>query len=81
MSMNSGTNPLPETSANSARLDALLDKLVAIQLDLEPICRVPEAGTPVVPASEAIAGACEILRSAIADLRRIIQQVDDRPAR
>ena len=62
-------------SVNSARFAALLDKLVAVDLDLEPICRVGLEALPVVAAA-AIADACDVLRSAIADLRNIIHQVD-----
>ena len=53
----------------------LLDKLVAVDLDLSPICREREE-RPLVAAGDAIADACDILRSAIADLRNIIHQVD-----
>jgi hypothetical protein len=60
---------------NSSRLAALLDKLVAVDLDLEPICRGSDEG-PLIVAADAIADACDILRSAIADLRNIIHQVD-----
>jgi hypothetical protein len=64
-----------EGSINSARLAALLDKLVAVDLDLSPICRGSEEG-PVLAAGDAIADACAILRSAIADLRNIVHQID-----
>jgi hypothetical protein len=62
-------------SINSSRLAALLDKLVAVDLDLAPICRGSDEG-PLIVAADAIADACDILRSAIADLRNIIHQVD-----
>jgi hypothetical protein len=64
-----------EGSINSAGLAALLDKLVPVDLDLSPICRGSEEG-PLVAAGDAIADACDILRSAIADLRNIIHQID-----
>ena len=64
-----------EGSINSAGLAALLDKLVAVDLDLSPICRGSEEG-PLIAAGDAIADACDILRSAIADLRNIIHQID-----
>ena len=63
-------------SVNSARLAALLDELVAVDLDLEPICRVGPEALPVIGAADIIAEACNVLRSAIADLRNIIYQVD-----
>jgi hypothetical protein len=72
-----------ENSINSVRLAALLDKLVAVDLDLEPICRIRGDGDSLsgdslslVSAHDAIAGACDTLRSAIGDLRDIIHKVD-----
>ena len=62
-------------SDHSARLAALLDKLVAIDLDLKPIRRGSDEG-PLIMAADAIAEACDILRSAIEDLRNIIHEVD-----
>jgi hypothetical protein len=41
-----------EGSINSAGLAALLDKLVAVELDLSPICRGSEEG-PLVAAGDA----------------------------
>jgi len=75
------TNPTrhgAEDSINSVRLAALLDKLVAVDLDLEPICRIRGDGDSLSLASahDAIAEACDILRSAIGDLRDIIHKVD-----
>jgi hypothetical protein len=74
--MASRTNQRAEGTTNSARLEALLDKLVAVQMDLEPTCRVSGEGAPAGAASNAIAEACKVLHSAMADLRNIIQQVD-----
>jgi hypothetical protein len=62
-------------SDHSARLAILLDKLVAIDLDLKPIRRGSDEG-PLIMAADAIAEACDILRSAIEDLRNIIHEVD-----
>jgi hypothetical protein len=60
--------------SEQTRLEALLDKLVAAQLDLEPVYQ----GKPY-PAGDAhgvaIATAYGLLRSAIDDLRQIIHQV------
>jgi hypothetical protein len=64
-----------EGSINSAGLAAVLDKLVPVDLDLSPICRGSEEG-PLVAAGDVITDACDILRSAIADLRNIIHQID-----
>ena len=65
-------------SVNSERLAVLLDKLVAVDLNLEPICRMRGNGDSLslTSAHDAIAGACDTLRSAIGDLREIIHQVD-----
>ncbi len=64
--MTGRTKHATEGSINSAGLAALLDKLVAVDLDLSPICREREE-RPLVAAGDAIADACDILRSAIAD--------------
>ena len=67
-----------EGPVTSAQLAEILDKLVAVDLDLEPIRRIRAEGVGVSLASahDAIAGACDILRSAIGDLRDIIHKVD-----
>ena len=64
-------------SINSARLAALLDKLVAIDLDLKPICKVGEEAPLVIVTADAIAKACDVLHSAITDVRSIIHEVDE----
>jgi hypothetical protein len=69
-----------QTPASEARLGMLLDKLVAAQLELEPIHK----GKPFGAAGregEGIALAYFVLRSAITDLRGIIQQIDGMPSR
>ena len=67
-----------EDSINSERLGVLLDKLVAVDLDLEPICRMRGDGDSLslTSAHDAIAEACDTLRWAIGDLREIIRQMD-----
>jgi hypothetical protein len=74
--MASGTNQQAGTSVTSAQLGALLDKLVAVDLDLEPISRANGKAAPVVASADDIAEACDILHSAIADLRNFIHQFD-----
>ena len=71
--MASRMNQEPRGSVKSGRFEALLDKLVAVQLDLEPVCGTERAQ---VSSREAIADACHVLRSAIADVRNIIHQAD-----
>ena len=74
--MLSRTNQGPRGSVKPGRFEALLDKLVAVQMDLEPICGVGKERARVAASLEAIADACEVLRSAIADVRNIIYQAD-----
>ena len=66
----------PRGSVKSGRFEALLDKLVAVQMDLEPVCGVGTERAQVVASLESIADACEVLRSAIADVRGIIYSVN-----
>jgi hypothetical protein len=49
-----------------------------VAADLEPICRLrrDRDSLPLASAHDAIAGACQILRSAIGDLRDIIHHSD-----
>jgi hypothetical protein len=74
--MASRMNPGPRGSVKSARFEALLDKLVAVQWDLEAVCGVSTARAQVVASLGAIAGACHVLRSAITDVRNIIYEAD-----
>jgi hypothetical protein len=74
--MESRMNQGPRGSVKSGRFEALLDKLVAVQMDLEPVCGVGTARAQVVASLAAIADACSVLRSAIADVRNIIHQAD-----
>ena len=69
-------NQGPRGSVKSVRFEALLDKLVAVQMDLEPVCGAGTARAQVVASLAAIAEACSTLRSAIADVRSIIHQAD-----
>lgn len=62
-------------SVTSGRLGSLLDKLVAVDLDLETIFDVSR-GSAAVSAPIAIADACDVLHGAIADLRNFIYQAD-----
>ncbi len=66
----------PTGSIKSGRFEALLDKLVAVQTDLEPICGVGNERVKVIASLDAIADACDTLRSAIADVRNIIHQAN-----
>ena len=70
--MTSRPNQGAQGSINSERLAEVLDKLVAVQLDLDPISRSSGQGAE----SDKIANACKVLHSPIADFREIIRQVD-----
>jgi len=74
--MESRMNQGPRRSVRSVRFEALLDKLVAVQWGLEPVCGVSTERAQVVASLGAIAGACHVLRSAIADVRNIICEAD-----
>jgi hypothetical protein len=63
-------------SVDCGMLGALLDKLVAMQMDLEPVCGSGRTRAPVMTGPEAIASACEVLYCAIADMQSIIGQLD-----
>ena len=73
--MANGPNQGAGGSFKSVRLESLLDKLVAIQMDLDPFCGT-HAERPPIATPEALAGVCEVLYSAIADVRSMIHQVD-----
>jgi hypothetical protein len=69
-------NQGPRRSVNSGRFEALLDKLVAVQMDLEPVCGAGTEKAQLVASLASIADACGVLRSAIADVRNIIHQAN-----
>lgn len=61
-------------------LTATIDKIVAVQLDLKPLCNPSESQAPLkAPAETTIAAACDILQSAIHDLRDVIHRLEDLP--
>jgi len=64
------------SQVKSGRLKALLDKLVAVQMDLEPVCGAGANRPPIPESFDIFVTACDIVYSAIADLRNIIHQVD-----
>jgi hypothetical protein len=76
VAMLSRTNQGPRGSVKSGRFEVLLDKLVAVQMDLEPVCGVGKERAQIVASLESIEDACDVLRSAIADVRNIIHQAD-----
>jgi hypothetical protein len=52
------------------RLTSMIDKLVAVQLDLKPLC--DDTGSKIQEAQITIVEACEVLQSAIDDLKQVI---------
>src|ERR1700730_1545439 len=74
--MASRMNQGPRGSVKSGRFESLLDKLVAVQMDLEPVCGAGTERAQVFASLAAVADACSVLRSAIADVRNIIHQAD-----
>src|ERR1700730_14157732 len=74
--MASRMNQGPRGSVKSARFEALLDKLVAVQMDLDPVCGAGTERAQLVASLATIADACSVLRSAIAGVRNIIHQAD-----
>ena len=63
----------PESSQESRQLEPLLDKLAAVRTNLERACGASKPRSQVVVSLEVIAGACEMLRAADADLRNLVQ--------
>lgn len=73
---------LEARSANSGRFEALIQKLVAIQSELDAVCGAGQVRNHIGASLESIAEPCDVLRSAIADLRNIIGEFNglaDRP--
>lgn len=72
------SQPPPEhwTPVDHSQLAALIDKLVAVQLDLKPLC--DDAGSKIqgVTAQTVVAGACEVVQSAIDDLKQVIFRLE-----
>ncbi len=75
------SQPPPEQwmPVDRGRLTSMIDKLVAVQMDLKPLC--DETGTKIREATAhiTIAEACEVLQSAIDDLKRVIFSLEGPP--
>jgi len=68
------------TASDRRQITALIDKIVAVQLDLKPLCNPPGSTARLKRSPETtIAAACDILQSAIDDLRGVIQRLEDLP--
>jgi hypothetical protein len=77
--MRSQSPPEQWTPVDRSQLAALIDKLVAVQLDLKPLC--DDAGSKVEEAKvqTVVAEACEVLQSAIDDLKQVIFRLEGFP--
>src|SRR5437762_12229060 len=61
------------------KIASVPDKLVAVQLYLQPLCDLDGSDIPV-DAKQAIAEACSILQSAIVDLMEIVRHSSASPS-
>jgi len=61
------------------RLTSMIDKLVAIQLDLKPLCDDTGSRIQEATAHATIVEACEVLQSAIDDLKQVIFTLEGLP--
>ena len=70
--------PPPEQwmPVDRSRLAAMIDKLVAVQMDLKPLCGNPGSKFQEAQAQSAIAEACKVLQSAIDDLKQVIFRLE-----
>jgi hypothetical protein len=66
-------------AVDRSRLTSMIDKLVAVQLDLKPLCE--ETGSKIQDATShiTIVEACEVLQSAIDDLKQVIFNLEGLP--
>jgi hypothetical protein len=67
---------IPQQQDHPGQLADLLDQLVSVDLDLEPICRMGADPAQLATAADSISSACDTLRAAIRDLRGIVHQMD-----
>jgi hypothetical protein len=68
--------PIPDCQGNDD-LTLVVDKLVAVHMDLEPLCGTTAARLHIVATPQGIAEACDILHAAIADVRNIVRKSKD----
>jgi len=69
----------PGNGEDHVRLRALIDKLVAVQLDLKPLCRDRGPRVDADRIQTTLAAACDVLQLAIEDLRDVIHHLDGPP--
>ena len=75
------SQPQPEQwmAVDRYRLTSMIDKLVAIQLDLKPLCDDTGSRIQEATAHATIVEACEVLQSAIDDLKQVIFTLEGLP--
>ena len=73
---NKGGLPSQGGVSNASWRSVVLDKLVAVHMDLEPLCGTTAARAHIVATPQGIAEACDILHAAIADVRDIVCQIE-----
>jgi hypothetical protein len=75
------SQPPPEQwmPVDRGRLTSMIDKLVAVQMDLKPLCADKGNRIPQATAHTAIVEACEVLQSAIDDLKQVIFSLEGFP--
>ncbi len=61
------------------RLTSMIDKLVAVQLDLKPLCEATGRKIQEGTSHITIVEACEVLQSAIDDLKQVIFSLEGLP--
>jgi hypothetical protein len=59
-------------AVDRSRLTSMIDKLVAVQLDLKPLCDDTGSKIQEATARVSIVEACDVLQSAIDDLKQVI---------
>ena len=68
------------TPAQRSRLAAMIDNLVAVQMDLKPLCEDKGCNIPEGHGRTTIAEACNVLQSTIDDLKQVIFELEGIPA-
>jgi hypothetical protein len=75
------SQPQPEQwmAVDRHRLTSMIDKLVAVQMDLKPLCGDARSKFHEAKAQAAITEACGVLQSAIDDLKQVIFSLEAMP--
>jgi hypothetical protein len=71
-----GGVPSQGALSNTSWRNEVVDKLVAVHMDIEPLCGTTAARLHIVATPQGIAEACDILHAAIADVRNIVRKIE-----